>query len=441
RAPLQRVDAAGGSPQPLTTLNANRNENSHRWPHFLPDGRSFLFTARSDVLANNLVYVSSLDSNELTPILSAQSNAVYVTPGYLLFAQEGTLLAQAFDARLKALSGEAFPVIPRISHSTPSSSAAFAASAEMLTYTVADPRQPRLAWLDRAGTVEQWIGEQWARPDTVDLRDIRLAPGETRAALVTTNSISGNRDIQLLHFATNNLTRFTSHGANDWWPTWSPDGRRLAFATDREGKSTVYVKNTSGGDESRLLHVPDRGTFPKDWSPDGRMISLNIDTPDGVASIWAARVEGDRTPFPLNQSDVRETNAMFSPDGRWVVYESAESGANEIYVKPIDRADKIRLSQAGGFAPRWPRQAREIIYRTPNGDVMSVALKDGRPDAPAPAVRLFSGCGSSLPLAGIPINYDVTPNATRFLMACPPDDARPEVVTVALHWTSSLRAR
>ena len=151
RTVLHRVPASGGTPEAITTLNPARHENSHRWPHFLPDGRHFLFTARSDVKENNLIYVGSLDSKDIMPLVAAQSNAVYAVPGYLLFAQEGTLMAQRFDARALSLSGEAFPVAGHVAHTTPSSSAAFGASADgtVLAYQTAGRRDARIAWFDR----------------------------------------------------------------------------------------------------------------------------------------------------------------------------------------------------------------------------------------------------------------------------------------------------
>jgi hypothetical protein len=127
RTVLHRVPAAGGTPEPITTLNVQRKENSHRWPHFLPDGRHFLFTARSDVKENNLVYVGSVDSKDVKALVAAQSNAVYVSPGYLVYARDATLMAQRFDVAALSLAGEAMPVAASVAHSTASSSAAFGA--------------------------------------------------------------------------------------------------------------------------------------------------------------------------------------------------------------------------------------------------------------------------------------------------------------------------
>ena len=153
RTVLHRVPAAGGALEPITTLNVERKENSHRWPHFLPDGRHFLFTARSDVKENNLIYVGSLDSKDVTRLVAAQSNAVYVGAGYLLYAQDSSLMAQRFDPATLSMAGEPVVVAASVNHITPSSSAAFGASADgsVLTYRPAGNRAGRMIWFDRAG--------------------------------------------------------------------------------------------------------------------------------------------------------------------------------------------------------------------------------------------------------------------------------------------------
>ncbi len=176
RVPLHRVAAAGGTPEPITSLDSRRRENSHRWPHFLPDGRHFLFTARSDVGENTGIYVGSLGSKEKRWLLAAQSNAVYAPPGYLLFARERTLMARRFDANRLQLSGEAFAVAPDVGHFTESASALFSVSADgaVLTYQTPVTRMSRLTWFDRAGMNLGSVGPEG------DFTQPRLAPNGNR---------------------------------------------------------------------------------------------------------------------------------------------------------------------------------------------------------------------------------------------------------------------
>ncbi len=279
RTVLHRVSASGGIPQPITTLSVERKENSHRRPHFLPDGRHFLFTARSDVRENNMIYVGSLDSTEVTPLFPAQSGAVYAAPGYILYAQEGTVMAQPFDAATFKLSGEAFPIAAEVVHNTPSSEALFSASADgsVLAFLSNVTRETNLIWFDRAGKSIGTVG-----PGR-DYTDVRISPDGKTAAVVIPDPDSGNRDIWLLDLVGGTLSRFTSNPANDWQLVWSLDGKRIAFASDRNGRSTVWIKPIDGGEEELLLSVPDRGAYPKDFSRDGQFLALGVDTAGGVS--------------------------------------------------------------------------------------------------------------------------------------------------------------
>ena len=323
RTVLHRVPAAGGTPEPITTLNAERKENSHRWPHFLPDGRHFLFTARSDVKENNLIYVGSVDSKDIKALVAAQSNAVYVSPGYLVYARDATLMAQRFDVATLSLVGEAMPVAASVGHNTASSSAAFGASADgsVLAYRPAITRGSLVAWYDRSGRPGSPLGPERA------YSEVRLAPNEKLATVVIADPDSGNRDIWLLELTSGSLTRVTTNPANDWQVAWAPDSRQIAFASDRNGLSSVYRKAIDAVDEELLLRMPGRGAFPKDWSADGRLLTLGIDSGTELAAIWALPLVGDRTPFPLGRSGVREYDPRLSPDGRLIAFESDESGA------------------------------------------------------------------------------------------------------------------
>jgi Tol biopolymer transport system component len=439
RTVLHRVSAAGGTAEPITTLNAERKENSHRAPTFLPDGRHFLFTARSDVRENNVVYVGSLDSKEVKPLLAAQSQAKYVSAGYLLFAQEGTLMARPFDVGTLALSGEAFPVAARVDHNTASSLASFGASADgsVLAYLGNVTRDANLTWFDRAGKTIGTVGPEKA------YQEIRLSPDRKTAAVVIADPDSGNRDIWIVDLTIGTLSRFTSHPANDWQTAWSPDGRRLAFASDRNGRSSIYVKPLDGGDEELLLRLPDRGSFPKDFSKDGRTLTLDIDSTGGVPGLWAMSLAGDRTPFALASGvRVRENQAMLTPDARWVAFESQQSGTDEVYVAPFPKGARRRVSTGGGVDPRWKADGRELYYISPEADVMAVTFRGDAMD-PVTPVRLFRPCG------GLPITragptggrgwFDVTVDGSRFLLACSTPGAGASAITVSLDWAASLK--
>jgi Tol biopolymer transport system component len=278
-----------------------------------------------------------------------------------------------------------------------------------------------------------------------EFTEIQLAPDGKHATVVIPDPVSGNRDIWLMEMTTGTLTRITSHPANDWQVAWTADSREIAFASDRNGKSSVYRKTIDGGGEEQLLlRLPDSGAFPKDFSVDGRFLTLGVDSGSGRSGIWALPLFGDRRPFQLLQTTVRANEPMLSSDGEWVAYESSESGTIEIYVKPFTRPNKVRVSSAGGSQPRWRGDGTELFYTTPTGDVMSAALvRRGETIEAAASVRLFAACANVSPgtqvVAGSRATYDVAADGERLLFACAVPDATPPQVTVSVDWASALK--
>ena len=400
RAPLMRVSASGGTPQRLTTLDASRHENSHRWPSFLPDGRHFLFTARSNEQENTAVYVGSLDSPETTRLLTEQTNAVYASPGYLLFGRQGTLMAQRFDADKLQLSGEAFPVAGNIDQETPSANAFFSVSknGRVIAFHEANRSLDELTWFDREGKAQGTIGSRglygWPR----------LSPDGRRLAVWMPDPESGNRDIWLVDAGNGARTRFTSNPANDWYPEWSPDGAYVTFASDRTPRSTNYRKAVSGDrDEEPLV------------------------APDGIpVARWRI--------FPFAEP----TAGGYSQLGKWVAYQSLKSGTREIYVRSLDEPAEHRVSIMGGAYPRWRGDGKELFYETPDNGMMSVATNlDGSFTAAMPKL-LFHMCSARRSDSQFP-DYDVTPDGNRFLFSCQAQENKKRSITVAIEWLDMVK--
>ena len=437
RAPLMRVPASGGTPQQLTTLDTGRQENSHRWPSFLPDGRHFLFTARSSEKRNTAIYIGSLDSKDTKRLLTEQSNAVFTLPGDLLFVRDGTLMAQHFDVRRLELSGEAFPVAANVLHTRPSAEAFFTASigGGVIAYSEATPSMVQLTWFDRRGKKAAAEGPRGSYTSP------RISPDGKLSAIVIPDSDTGNRDIWVADLKTGLHTRLTSNPANDWYPVWSPDGKYIAFASDRTPRSSIYRKAIDGSPEEGLLVPgPDRGgAFLTDWSRDGRYLLYQVDTPDGGIDLWTFPLV-DRKPRPFLATQFQEIGAKFSPDGKWVAYASNESGAMEVYVTPFDRPGKQRVSTNGGSQPAWRSDGEELFFLSRN-ILMSVGAKtDGdtlRLSAPAPLFQVCqieeSGSGSA--------DYDVTTDGQRFLFPCQLRDSEKPSITVAIQSIDMARRR
>ena len=433
RAGLSRVPAGGGTLEPVTKIDPEA-ENSHRWPHFLPDGRHFIFTVRTDRGINNALRLGSLDSATTTVLVESQSNAVYAD-GYLLYVKDEALLAHPFDAATLTLHGSARAVAGPVLQNTSSAVAAFSASAHgrLLAY-VAGPRPPtRLIWFDRTGKALSQVG-----PEGIHL-DLLLSHDGKRALYDNIDADHGTRDIWVIDIATGALTRVTNHPATDWFASWSPDDSEIVFASDRAGQSTIFKMASDGSGETQLVHRGDTGVFPQVWLPDGRLLFFHDrDVPRGLMAVRVGGQAALETVVSLQST----RGTVSSRDGRWLAYAALEPGGPEVYVTSISGGQRFKISTQGGLIPSWRRDGQELFFATPQGDIMSVALSPG--PAFGQPVRLMRPCEATTPPSAFRVGpavktFDVSGDGQRMLAICESVSATTNV-TVALGWQSRLRA-
>jgi Tol biopolymer transport system component len=426
--PLYRVSATGGEVKQLTTLDESRRETSHRSPFFLPDGRHFLYIVRSvQPRENNEIYVGSLDSKEPKRITSADSDASYAPPGYVLFVREGTLMAQTFDADRREVTGEAFPIIERIRFRPGPGLAEFSVSSNgVLVYMTGNLVPNQLTWFDRSGKQLGTAGPPGA------YNFPRLSPDEKRVAVERIDPPAVSSDIWLIELARSVASRFTSDPGNDFFPVWSPDGSRIAFSSNREGQFNLYQKLSSGAGGDEELLKSGETKFMEDWSPDGQFILYRTQGGKTRADIWVLPLFGDRKPSSLLQTDFAENWARFSPNGKWIAYQSDETRTREVYVREFQGSSgSWRVSTGGGVIPRWRRDGKELFYNG-GGKLMAVDVKENGSsfEAGIPKV-LFEGIRA--------LSYDVSGDGQRFLIAVPVEESTPESITVVLNWTADLK--
>ena len=329
---LYRIPATGGTPTRVTTLDKSRNEIVHSWPYFLPDGRHFLFLARSSQTDKSAIFVGSLDSKETKFLLNADSSMAYAPPGYLLFARQQTVMAQGFDAEKLQLTGEAVPVAERIGRYLATALALFSVSETgVLVYRSQSREDSQLVWFDRAGKQLETVGPSGS------FGVIRLSPDEKRVALQRVDDEKGTYDIWLIELTRGTPTRLTFDPANDVYPAWSPDGSRIVFSSNRDGAANLYQKLSSGAGNDELLFKSDDAKLPTDWSPDGRYI-LYQDFSQKDFDLWVLPLFEQQKPGLFLQTDFAELYGRFSPDGRWITYVSSESGKREVYVRSFPTA-------------------------------------------------------------------------------------------------------
>jgi Tol biopolymer transport system component len=429
RTPLYRVAAAGGDATPLTMLDRSRGQNTHRWPHFLPDGRHFLYLARSSRPENNGIYIGSLDSTSVTRLMTGQSQVVYTHPGYLLFARDGALLAQPFDAKTLRIEGDSFQVLDDVRFTKADSYASFSHSdhGELAYQTSAAGEYSELAWFTRAG---QRLESPVASGNVVDPS---LAPDGKRVAVM--RWADATSDIWLFDAARGSSSRLTFDPSIDYAPVWSPDGNTIVFGSNRDGPSDLYQASSSGvGDDKALLksNAVKRAT---DWSFDGRLIVYESKDRKTDLDLWTLSVRGDRREAPYLQTEFAERLGRLAPNGRWMAYVSNESGRDEVYVRPFPLSSgKWQISTAGGTEPRWRRDGQELFYLAADQRLMAVPVQSSS--------RLEHGVPRMLFEARMiqdkTWGYDVTPDGQRFVVGLAVGGSPPAPINIVLNWAAAL---
>jgi len=426
--PILRLPSAGGSATPATALDASRQQDYHLWPHFLPDGRHFLYLAHSRNPENTAIYVGSLDSKETTLVLNVASAVLYSPPGYLLFVRAGILLAQPFDADRLELKGDASPIAEGVQFTPGNSGAAVAVSENgVLAYRVAPTNaQTELVWVDRKG------GEQPLPAPPHAYRNPRLSPDGQRVA-ITIDELGSQE--WLLDIGRGTLTRLTFEGSYNGAIAWTPDGKRIAFGTDRAGPRNLFWQLADGSGGAERLLSSDGGDVASSWSPDGQTLAYEEASPGAGYDLWVFRL-GDHKAQVFLQTRFNEISPRFSPDGRWLAYASDESGRYEIYVQPYPGpGGKWQISTEGGTEPVWAHNG-ELFYR--NGDKMMAVETNTKStfsaDKPKLLFERHYATYNTMPA------YDVTPDGQRFLLAKTGGQA-PEEINVVLNWFEELKQK
>lgn len=432
-----------GAVEPVTTLDAARAETIHAWPQILADGKSFIYLAKSRVPENDGVYLARFGETSRTLLLATPFKAIVAEPDTLVYLQGQHLVAQRFDLQRATLLGEPIRIAAGPTATSVGGAAAFSLSRSgTLAHT--EPRRPlsrETIWLTRAG---QWISQQHPPAHDAffslspDGRWVVFERQDGQAAVI-------NPELWLLDVERSATRRITHHPGNDEGAVWAPDSRRFVYARHRaiHQPSDLYIKDLVNPDVERpLLASGSVSRHPFDWSADGRFILYSEVTPGVPEDIWVLPLDGDRRPYPWLTTRFHEGAASFSPNGRWIVYESDESGRSEIYVRAFDdpRA-RWQISTNGGKSPQWRRDGRELYYISADHRMMAVPIQ-----GPAEGTDKFE--------AGVPVQlfelrrlspnpqfrtpFAVTADGQRFLVGAVTDEGGDQPITVLLNWRGLL---
>ena len=429
--PLLRVSSSGGNPAQLTKVDTARSEVGHRWPVFLPDGKHFLYLAAnfSGRPGINAIFVGSLDSSEKRFIVSTSANAFYSDPGYLLYMSDKTLVAQSFDLGKFVLTGEPHTISDEVLYFPQVYRAAFSVAGPetLIAQTGRGVYLSQLTWFDRNGKPAGTAGKpSW-------YNNVQLSPDGHKIATDQTDQDGRNIDVWVQDPAHDATTRLTFDPALDTTPVWNPDGKQLAFSSNRSLNFRLYRKNADGsGAEEEIAQAGESAFNSLDWSPDGKSILTRRSN-----ELWYLTMP-ERTQKPLVQGWVVK-GAQFSPDGRWVAYASNESGSLEIYVTPFPGGSgKWQVSSGGGSEPRWRKDGKELFYLSQDSKMMAAPVSLGASFESGSPVALFQTHRRQPISSQDTYSYAVSADGQRFLIATQIDESNAAPLSVLLNWTSAI---
>ncbi|HXQ25319.1 MAG TPA: protein kinase [Candidatus Acidoferrales bacterium] len=433
---LSEMSDAGGDSQTLTRFAVG--ESSDSWPEFLPDGKAVLFLA----ITPPTIAAQPVDGGQRRNLIQGQAGTMprYATSGHLIYAQAGTLMAVPFDPQRLEVAGPAVPAVQGVLQSTELNGPAqySVSNTGSLVYVAGNLQatQRRLVWVSRNGSEQ---------PLSAPLRDYdqpRLSPDGRRIAVDVGIIEIGGTQVDLYDLARDTLSRFTFEGNLNQYPTWTPDGKRIAFMSGRSGALSVFWQLADGSGGLERLTNDQTTSVPFSWSPDGQLMAGVQVAPPAAPEIMVLRLADHKAqPFQQTQTGAFEDAPQFSPDGRWIAYASDESGRREIYVQPYPGpGGKWQISTDGGTEPLWNHNGRELFYRNGNR-MMAVDIGTqsgfavGKPRMLFEGPYLKNGVGYARP------NYDVSPDGQRFLMIKPieQEQAAPTQINVVLNWTEELK--
>ena len=429
RGGLSRVLQNGGKSETVTSPDPARKEQGHRWPEMLPDGDSILFSITKNFGASNAeMGVLSIKTRTWRTILSNASNAHYLPTGHLVYAHAGTLMAVPFDLKSLSVTGPPVQVVHGVLTNPDDGYGGMAvARSGNLVYVSGAERtdyvsSTRLVWVSRDG--KESLASQTVRA----YEDMSIAPDQKMASFTIPADPVWN--IWILDLERGNLNRLTFNGDNRD-PLWSPDRRHVAYTSFRDGHFGIYWSAVDGSSPEQRLAITEFEPFPKTFTSDGKKLIFTKYDAAVDANVWEVPVTGDATPVPLKGLGEADTPEI-SPDGKWMAYESAETGQVEVYVQPYPGpGGKWQVSSGGGVHPRWALDGKEIFFR--RGDAMMAAAVEMRPHFTSDTAHaLFTGRYAHS-------GRDYETDGRRFLLMKSTDQKGPTSLQVVLNWAGQLK--
>ena len=430
---LYSVPSEGGAVTLVLRPDTTRGETALRYPEFLPDGRGFLFVALPQRGADFQVYLGHVGSSDRKTLMLAGAAPVYAGPGWLVTLQNDRLVAQRFDAGGGKVTGK--PIVLGDAPILGGNNGTRAVSVSrngILAYPAARRSDTQLAWLDRSGQVERLFSLPAGRWE-----EVVISP-DGRRAFVSRRGMSDLQNMWLVDLTTGQATLSNMKPSTYFQLIWSPDGKRVAYSASPKGPTDLFIQSVDGGEPTALYESNALFKNPYGWSPDGSFITFESPSHETGWDLWKLPIDGDRQPVPLVRTPFNEGGGWFSPDGRWLINHSDESGLYELYVRSLTGAESrtsIPGTKVAGFTSPgpcwWSRDGREILIRETDATLRVVDVE------PGPTFR----CGRARVL--FKISDDVagicpTPDHHRFLGTINVEEAAAPAIVVDMHWPTAL---
>ncbi|MCU1273366.1 MAG: Serine/threonine protein kinase [Bryobacterales bacterium] len=426
------VSAAGGELKPV--LQADKSLPFNDYPQFLPDGRHFLYCSKKQIPAvgNGAIYLASLDSTQTKMLIPVESNVSYAPPGFLIYGRQETLLAQPFDVNNLRLTRAPAAIREPVARYAGDSTSYFTVSENgVLVYRGPASGNIQLAWYSRDSTRQASVGEPGR------YSHMNVAPDGRRLAAQRSDAETRTEDIWSLELSSGIFTRVTSSGDN-LFPVMSPDGREVVFSSERSDKPGLYRKVLGSGAEEMLLES-NEWPIAQQWLKDGSILFFfeeTLHTFGAKGDFYRLPMSGERKPVLLFKTAFAKRSPHVSSDGRWLAYQSDESGTWEVYLAAFPSFTKNqRVSVAGGCQPVWRKDGKELFYLSLDGKLMSIDVSSGATGAISVPRVLFQ--------VPFQVNegaeqYSVTGDGNKFLFA-EPVERTSTPITVVLNWTEGLK--
>lgn len=432
---IRGIPVAGGQVTGITTINHTGHEQYHCWPSFLPDGNHFIFLVSTDSILgvgtqSFLAKLGSLDSKDVKSLFPTDSKVEYDPSGYLLYVLNGVLMARRFDLGKLEVKGEPSPIVEHIG--TQNGGAGFSVSEDgLLAYqAVGGSTTSELVWVDRKGNELSKVG------DPAPYRDIRLSPDSKRLAYGYLDPQLNSEDIWIRDLTRNVSSRLTFDPKDDIWPVWSPDQLRIGFASSRTGTFSFMWKLSNGTGSDEPIYAESAGVHlgAVDWSRDGKSITL-VRFYQGQWDAGILDVATRKATWVLT-TPFNEQSPVLSPDGRYLAYQSDETGIPQVYVLELGGAGgKWQISNDLGNWPTWRADGKELFYLS-RGTMVAVPTTIGATFEAGTPQKLFD---TRIESSGYRARrYDLTPDGQRFLLNRQLGASAQAAFVVVQNWDADL---